>query len=50
MTDYMNWQELELMFNLEREQKMIEQKHQEYLHVELEEMLHIFPDDDMITM
>lgn len=47
MADYVDWESLELMFNLEREQKLLEQKHQEYIHVEMEQMLNMFGEDDM---
>jgi len=45
MTDYVDWENLEILFNLERDQKIYEQEQQEYIHVELEQMLNM--DDDM---
>jgi len=47
MTDYVDWENLELLFNLEKEQKLLEKKQQEYIHVEMEEMLNLFSSDDM---
>jgi len=47
MTDYVDWENLEILFNLERDQKIYEHEQQEYIHVELEELLNIFPEDDM---
>jgi len=43
MTDYVDWENLELLFNLERDNKIYEQEQQDYIHVELEELLSIFP-------
>ena len=45
MCDYVDWESLEILFNLERDQKIYEQEQQEYIHVEMEQMLNM--DDDM---
>jgi len=49
MADYVDWEQLELIFQIERNQKLYEQQQQEYIHVEMEEMLNILGDDDMDT-
>jgi len=47
MADYVDWDQLEMIFQLERDQKIYEQQQQEYIHVEIEQMLNM--DDDMET-
>jgi len=47
MTDYVDWENLHLLFEIERNLKIYQEEQEDYIHVEFNSMLTITPDDDI---